>query len=225
MKIFLDTASLPDIEWAVRTGLIDGVTTNPSLLALVDPEIDPRAHLGEICRVVSGPVGAEVVAVDAEGMYREGRDLARIADNIVVMIPMIEDGIGATRRLAAEGVRVCSTLIFTSAQALLAAKAGARFVSPFISRLEDIGQDGVTVVRDVREVFTHYSMECEILAASIANALHFMKCARIGADAATVPPSVLKALLIHPLTDRGVDQFLSDWSKRVARARSGVSVP
>jgi transaldolase len=222
MKIFLDTASLPEIVWAAGAGLIDGVTTNPSLLAQEDSETDPRELLVEITRSVSGPVGAEVVAVDADGMYREGRDLAKVADSIIVMVPMLEEGIMATRRLASEGVRVCTTLIFTAAQALLAAKSGARFVSPFVGRLEDIGQDGVSVVAQTREIFTNFGLECELLAASVRTPVHFIACARAGADATSVPPIVLRNMLVHPLTDRGVDQFLSDWSKRIARARAGV---
>jgi transaldolase len=222
MKIFLDTASLPEIVWAAGAGLIDGVTTNPSLLAQEDSETDPRDHLSEIARSVSGPVGAEVVAVDAEGMYREGRDLAKVADSIIVMVPMLEDGIVATRRLTSEGIRVCTTLVFTPAQALLAAKSGARYVSPFVGRLEDIGQDGVSVVAQTREIFMHYGLECELMAASVRTPLHFIGCARAGADAAAVPPGVLRNMLVHPLTDRGVDQFLHDWSKRIARTRAGV---
>ncbi len=222
MKIFLDTASLPEIVWAAGAGLIDGVTTNPSLLAQEDSDTDPRDHLSEITRSVSGPVGAEVVAVDADGMYREGRDLAKVADSNIEMVPKLEDGIVATRRLTSEGIRVCTTLVFTAAQALLAAKSGARYVSPFVGRLEDIGQDGVSVVAQTREIFLHYGLECEVLAASVRTPLHFIGCARAGADAATVPPSVLRNMLVHPLTDRGVDQFLNDWSKRIARSRAGV---
>lgn len=222
MKIFLDTASLPEIVWAAGAGLIDGVTTNPSLLAEEDSETDPRDHLSEIARSMSGPVAAEVVAVDADGMYREGRDLAKVADSIIVMVPLLEEGIVATRRLTAEGIRVCTTLIFTAAQALLAAKSGARYVSPFVGRLEDIGQDGISVVAQTREIFTNYGFECELIAASVRTPVHFIGCARAGADAASVPPAVLRNLLVHPLTDRGVDQFLNDWSKRIARARAGV---
>ena len=167
-------------------------------------------------------MGAEVVAVDADGMYREGRDLAKVADSIIVMVPMLEEGIVATRRLTSEGIRVCTTLVFTPAQALLAAKSGARYVSPFVGRLEDIGQDGVSVVAQTREIFMHYGLECELLAASLRTPVHFIGCARAGADAATVPPAVLRNMLVHPLTDRGVDQFLNDWSKRIARSRAGV---
>lgn len=222
MKIFLDTASLPEIVWAAGAGLIDGVTTNPSLLAEEDSETDPRDHLSEIARSVSGPVAAEVVSVDADGMYREGRDLAKVADSIIVMVPILEEGIVATRRLTAEGIRVCTTLVFTAAQALLAAKSGARYVSPFVGRLEDIGQDGISVVAQTREIFSNYGLECELIAASVRTPVHFIGCARAGADAAAVPPAVLRNLLVHPLTDRGVDQFLNDWSKRIARARAGV---
>jgi transaldolase len=224
MKIFLDTANVADIEWAVRTGLIDGVTTNPSLIAREGEEgeeIEMRAHLARICRLVDGPVSAEVVAVDAEEMYREGRELAKIADNIVVKIPMIEEGVVAIRRLALDGIHVNTTLVFSAAQALLAAKAGATFVSPFVGRLDDIGHDGLTVVRDIRQIFDNYQVECGLLAASLRDPIHFVECAKAGVDAATLPSAVLKSLLLHPLTDRGLDQFLADWSKRRPKARAG----
>src|SRR5688500_1626251 len=159
MKIFLDTASLPEIVWAAGAGLIDGVTTNPSLLAQEDSETDPRDHLSEIARSVSGPVGAEVVAVDADGMYRDGRDLAKVADSIIVMVPMLEDGIVATRRLWSDVMRVCTPLVLTAPHALLTPKSGARYVSPFVGRLEDIGQDGVSVVAQTREIFMQYGLD------------------------------------------------------------------
>ncbi|MGI8496073.1 MAG: fructose-6-phosphate aldolase [Gemmatimonadaceae bacterium] len=222
MKVFLDTASADELQWALTTGLIDGITTNPALLAheAGDEGAGSRSQLAELARLVSGPVCAEVLAVDADAMYRDGRELAKVADNIVVQIPMIEEGILAVRRLCAEGIRVDTTLIFNAAQALFAAKAGAAYVSPFIGRLEDIGANGIEMIREIRTIFDNYGYECEILAASIRSPAHFMAAARLGADGATVPAAVLRSLLLHPLTDVGFDQFLNDWSHRIARSRA-----
>lgn len=222
MKFFLDSASLKDIGWAVQAGLIDGVTTNPSLLAKQAGGLDPRDVLKEICSLVKGAVSAEVVAVDAEGMLREGRELAKIADNIVIKIPMLEEGMVAVRRLTAEGIRTNVTLCFSSVQCLVAAKAGATYVSPFVGRLDDVGQDGMDVIREARQIFDNYAIETEILAASIRHPRHVVDAAMIGADVATIPPEVLRKLLLHPLTDRGLDQFLSDWAKLGHRAKAGV---
>jgi transaldolase len=222
MKIFLDTASLKDIGWAAQAGLIDGVTTNPSLLAKQAGDLDPRDVLKEICSLVEGPVSAEVVAVDADGMVREGRELARIADHIVVKVPMLEAGLVAVRRLAAEGIKTNVTLCFSSPQCLLAAKAGASYVSPFIGRLDDAGQDGMEVIREARAIFDNYQIATEILAASIRHPRHVVAAAMLGADAATLPPEVLKKLLQHPLTDRGLEQFLADWRQLAARAKAPV---
>jgi transaldolase len=222
MKIFLDTASLKDIGWAAQAGLIDGVTTNPSLLAKQAGDLDPKDVLKEICSLVEGPVSAEVVAVDADGMVREGRELARIADHIVVKIPMLEAGMVAVRRLAAEGIKTNVTLCFSSPQCLLAAKAGASYVSPFIGRLDDAGQDGMEVIREARAIFDNYQIATEILAASIRHPRHVVEAAMLGADAATLPPEVLKKLLHHPLTDRGLEQFLADWRQLAARAKAPV---
>ena len=219
MKLFLDTANLDDIRWAAQAGLIDGVTTNPSLLAKDAHEREPGDVLKEICTLVPGPVSAEVVAVDAAGMYEEGRKLARIHDNIVVKIPVLEEGMVATRRLHAEGVRVNVTLCFSSLQCLLAAKAGATYVSPFLGRLDDIGHDGMEVVRETRQMFDNYAIETELLAASIRHPRHVVEAALIGADVATIPTSTLKKMLLHPLTDRGLDQFLNDWSRLVSRSK------
>jgi len=213
MKIYLDTAKLDDIRWAAAAGLIDGVTTNPSLLAKVAGDRDPRELLAEICRTVEGPVSCEVVAVDAEAMYHEGKELAKLAENVVVKIPMIEEGLTAIRRLAADGIPVNVTLIFSAMQALLAAKAGASYVSPFVGRLDDAGHDGMEVVRQIRTVFANYDIETELLAASLRHPLHVLQAALAGADIGTMPTAVLRQLLLHPLTDRGLDQFLSDWSK------------
>jgi transaldolase len=222
MKILLDTADLDEITWATATGLIDGVTTNPSLIASNAPDRDHKGHLREIAKRVSGPVGAAVIAVGADDMYREGKELARLGDNIVVRVPMIEEGLLAARRLASEGIRIDVTLIFNAAQALFAAKAGATYVSPFVGQLDDVGADGCAVVRDIRTVFANFDVECALLASSLTSPLRFADAARAGADAATVPPNVLRSLLVHPLTDRGLDQFLHDWSRRLAKARGGA---
>ena len=219
MKIYLDTANLDDIRWAATAGLIDGVTTNPSLLARSAGEGDPRELLADICRAVEGPVSAEVVSLTADGMYREGKDLARLAENVVVKVPMIEEGLAAARRLAADGVSVDVTLVFSAMQALLAAKAGAAYVSPFVGRLDDAGHEGMEVVRQIRTIFTNYDIETELLAASLRHPLHVLQAALAGADSGTMPTAVLRQLLLHPLTDRGLDQFLSDWSKLGARGR------
>jgi transaldolase len=219
MQFFLDTASLGDIRWAARAGLIDGVTTNPTLVAKVAGELDPRDILKEICSLVDGPVSAEVVGVQTDEMYAEGRELAKIADNIVVKIPMIEDGLIAVRRLAAEGIRVNVTLCFSATQCLIAAKAGAAYVSPFLGRIDDIGHDGMEVIRESRLIFDNYEIETEILAASIRHPRHVTEAAMLGADVATMPTDVLRKLLLHPLTDRGLDQFLNDWAKVASRAK------
>jgi len=217
MKIFLDTANLADIEWASKAGLIDGVTTNPTLLARDAGDTDPSDLLQQICSMVAGPISAEVISVDASGMYEEGRNLARIADNIVIKIPMIEEGMIAVRKLRAEGIGVNVTLCFNSLQCLFAAKAGATFVSPFIGRLDDIGHDGMEIIRETRQIFDNYAIETELLTASIRHPRHVVESALLGADIATIPPGTLKRLLLHPLTDRGIDQFLNDWSKLTAK--------
>jgi transaldolase len=222
MKFFLDSASLKDISWATQAGLIDGITTNPSLLAKQAGDLDPRDVLKEICSLVEGPVSAEVVALDTDAMVREGQELAKIADNIVVKIPMIEAGMAAVRRLAAEGIKTNVTLCFSSVQCLIAAKAGATYVSPFIGRLDDVGEEGMVVIREARVIFDNYQFATEILAASIRHPRHVVEAAMIGADVATLPAEVLKKLLLHPLTDRGLEQFLADWNKRAARAKAPV---
>jgi len=222
MKFFLDSANLKDISWATQAGLIDGITTNPSLLAKVASDLDPRDVLKEICSLVEGPVSAEVVAVEADAMVREGHELAKIADNIVVKIPMIEAGMVAVRRLASEGIRTNVTLCFSSMQCLIAAKAGATYVSPFIGRLDDVGQDGMDVIREARVIFDNYQYATEILAASLRHPRHVVDAAMIGADVATLPTDVLKKLLQHPLTDKGLAQFLADWGKISARPKATV---
>jgi len=222
MKFFLDTANLKDISWAAQAGLIDGITTNPSLLAKFAGDVDPRDVLKEICSLVEGPVSAEVVALDAEGMVREGESLVKIADNIVVKIPMTEAGMVAVRRLSRQGIKTNVTLCFSSVQCLIAAKAGASYVSPFIGRLDDVGQEGMDVIREARVIFDNYQYATEILAASIRHPRHVVDAAMVGADVATLPPDVLKKLLQHPLTDRGLEQFLADWGKLTARAKATV---
>ncbi|HEX9729967.1 MAG TPA: fructose-6-phosphate aldolase [Gemmatimonadales bacterium] len=222
MKFFLDTAELSEIRWASQAGLIDGVTTNPSLLSKVAGDLDPRDVLKEICSLVEGPISAEVITIQPDEMYTEGKALARIADNIVVKIPMIEDGLTAIRRLSAEGIPVNVTLCFSAAQCLVAAKAGAAYVSPFLGRLDDVGQEGMEVVSETRVIFDNYDIETEILAASIRHPRHITEAAMLGADVATMPTSVLKKLLLHPLTDRGLDQFLNDWSKIAHRPKVEV---
>lgn len=222
MKFFLDTASLKDISWAAQAGLIDGITTNPSLLSKQAGDLDPRDVLKEICSLVEGPVSAEVIAVDAETMVQEGQELAKIADNIVVKIPMLADGMVAVRRLTAAGIRTNVTLCFSSVQCLIAAKAGASYVSPFIGRIDDVGQEGMEVIREARAIFDNYAIATEILAASIRHPRHVVDAAMIGADVATLPPDVLKKLMQHPLTDRGLEQFLSDWKQLAARAKASV---
>ncbi len=222
MRLFLDTASLSDIRWAVRAGLIDGVTTNPSLMSKEAGDIDPQDVLREICSLVDGPVSAEVVAVDPEGMYGEGKELASIADNVMVKIPMIEDGLPVVRKLASDGINVNVTLCFSSLQCMLAAKAGATYVSPFIGRVDDVGQEGMQIISEARTIFDNYGIETGILAASIRHPRHVAEAALIGADAATMPTEVLRKMLTHPLTDRGLDKFLSDWSKLAAPSKAQV---
>lgn len=213
MKIFLDTADLDEIAWAAEAGLIDGITTNPSLISKVAGEGSPADLLKEICRTVDGPVSAEVVAVDRDGMLAQGRKLAALADNIVVKVPLTDDGLRACRQLRSEGIGVNVTLCFSASQALLAAKADASFISPFIGRVDDISGDGMDLLRQIRIIYDNYGYETEILAASIRHPLHFVQAAEIGADVATIPPQVLRQLMLHPLTDRGLDAFLSDWSR------------
>jgi transaldolase len=211
MKIFLDTASLKEIREAVKLGVVDGITTNPSLLAKETG--DPEQILVEICRTVDGPISGEVVATDAEGMVKEGRHLASLHENIVVKVPCIPEGLKATKVLAGEGKKVNMTLIFSPTQALLAAKAGARYVSPFVGRLDDVATPGMELVADIIQIFDHYDFDCEVLAASLRHPMHVVEAARMGADICTMPTSVFNVLLKHPLTDIGLKRFLDDWEK------------
>jgi transaldolase len=211
MKFFIDTANIEEIKKAWELGVIDGVTTNPSLIS--KEKKDPVALFREICAIVDGPISAEVLATKAEDMVKEAEELARIHENIVVKIPMIEDGLRAVRRLTAAGIRTNVTLIFSSTQALLAAKAGATYVSPFVGRLDDISHTGMDVVADIQTIYENYVFDTQVIVASIRNPLHVVEAARIGADIATIPYSVIGQLIKHPLTDIGLAKFLKDWEK------------
>lgn len=212
MKFFIDTANLDEIREANELGMIDGVTTNPSLVAK-EGDIDFKEHIAKICEMVKGDVSAEVTALDTEGMLREGRELAKIASNVVVKCPLTLDGLKATRIFKEEGTKVNVTLCFSAAQAILAAKAGAGYISPFIGRLDDIAQDGMQLIRDIVQIYDNYGFETEVLAASIRHPVHIVDCALAGADVATIPFKVIQQLVKHPLTDKGLDSFLSDWKK------------
>ncbi|MEX0856488.1 MAG: fructose-6-phosphate aldolase [Gemmatimonadota bacterium] len=211
MKIFLDTADIREIRRAAEAGLIDGITTNPSLLAKVGGDRPPRDVFLEICQAVDGPVSAEVVAVDSDGMVEEGRRLSEIHENIVVKVPLTEQGLRACRTLRSHDIRVNVTLCFSSVQALLAAKAGATYISPFVGRLDDIGHDGMELIQEIRLFYDEYQIETQILAASLRHPRHVTESMKLGADCATLPSKVLYQLLGHPLTDRGLEQFLDDW--------------
>jgi transaldolase len=211
MKIFLDTASLKEIREGQAMGILDGVTTNPSLLSKESG--DYRENLKEICSIVRGPISAEVVSLRFEEMVEEGRSLAKIADNIVVKVPINLEGLKVIRKLSSEGIRVNVTLIFSPNQALLAAKAGASYVSPFIGRLDDISENGMELIDQIVAIFDNYDIETEVLAASIRHPIHVVQSALAGADIATMPFSVLEKLLNHPLTDIGMDKFRKDWDK------------
>jgi len=215
MKFFIDTANLGEIREAKELGLIDGVTTNPSLVAKegCKNREDFKKLVYEICEVVQGPVSAEVVSTDADGMVKEARELAEIHEHVVVKIPMITDGLKATRQLAEAGIKINVTLVFSPLQALLAAKAGATYVSPFVGRLDDISQTGMELVGQILEIYQNYIFETEVLVASIRNPLHVLEAAQMGADVATIPFKVISQLARHPLTDVGMKQFLDDWKK------------
>lgn len=211
MKFFIDTANLDNIQQAYDMGILDGVTTNPSLMAkegIVGNE-NIKAHYAKICDIVEDKVSAEVLSTDLEGMIREGEELAAISPKIVVKIPMIKDGLKALKHFSKKGIRTNCTLIFSSGQALLAAKAGATYVSPFVGRLDDIGSDGLILIEDIQEIFSQYSLiETEILAASVRHSMHLLKCAKVGADVVTCPLGVFESLLKHPLTDSGLATFI-----------------
>jgi transaldolase len=211
MKFFVDTADVKEIRELAAMGLLDGVTTNPSLIAKAGRPF--KEVVAEICAIVEGPVSAEVTALDFDGMMREGRDLRAIAKNVAVKVPLTLDGLRACKALRSEGTMVNVTLCFSANQALLAAKADASFISPFIGRLDDIHVDGVDLISEIRQIYDNYDFATEILAASIRTALHVKQVALIGADVATMPAAVLKSLVKHPLTDKGIDMFLADWKK------------
>lgn len=212
MKFFIDTANLDEIREANELGLIDGVTTNPSLVAK-EGNVDFKEHIAKICELVQGDVSAEVTALDTEGMLREGRELAKIAANVVIKCPLTLEGLKATRIFRDEGTKVNVTLCFSAAQALLAAKAGASYISPFIGRLDDIAQDGMQVIRDIVQIYDNYGYSTEVLAASIRHPVHIVESALAGADVATIPFKVIQQLVKHPLTDKGLEAFLGDWKK------------
>jgi transaldolase len=212
MKFFVDTAEVTEIRALAGMGLLDGVTTNPSLIAKSGRRMSEV--IAEICEIVPGPVSAEVTATDLEGMLKEGRYLRGIAPNVAVKVPLTEAGLGACRALAAEGTLVNVTLCFSAAQALLAAKAGASFISPFVGRLDDIATDGMRLIADIVTIYRNYpNLRTEVLVASIRHPIHLVESARLGAHVATLPPSVIRALFKHPLTDRGLEAFLADWAK------------
>jgi transaldolase len=217
MKIFLDTAEIDEIRTAARWGVLDGVTTNPSLYAKVGGSYE--SILAEVCRITSGPVSAEVISDDVEGMLEEGRKFAKIAPNIVVKVAMSENGLEAISRFADEGIRTNCTLIFSANQGLLAAKAGATLISPFVGRLDDINQDGMIVIRELAEIFAIHEIEAQILSASIRHPLHVTQSALAGAHIATVPFKILQQMVHHPLTDKGIAIFKADWEK----ARAGAA--
>lgn len=212
MKFFIDTADLNEIEEAHDLGVLDGVTTNPSLCMKIGVE-DFEGHIAKICNIVEGAVSAEVISTKYEDIVAEGRNLASIADNVVVKVPLIKEGIKAIKTFSGEGIKTNCTLCFSASQALIAAKAGATYISPFIGRLDDISTDGMQLIADIRLIFDNYAIETEILAASIRHPMHFLESARMGADVATMPLNVIEQLLKHPLTDNGLERFLSDWDK------------
>jgi transaldolase len=214
MKLFIDSGSLKEIEALVPLGIIDGITTNPSLLAKEGG--DYRALLKRICDIVQGPTSAEVVAIDVDGMLREGRELAKIDKHIIVKVPFTKAGVQACKVLSSEGHRVNVTLVFTAAQALLAAKVGAFFVSPFVGRLDDIATSGMNLISEIVQIFENYDFTTEVLVASTRGPMHIVEAARMGADICTCPASVIEALFKHPLTDIGLERFLKDWEKAQA---------
>lgn len=212
MKFFIDTANIDEIKEAHSMGMVDGVTTNPSLIAKEGREFEEI--IKEICDIVDGPISAEVISIDTEGMLKEARRLAKIHKNIVVKIPMTIDGLKTTRTLTEEGIKTNVTLAFSPLQALMAAKAGATYISPFVGRLDDLAQEGLVLVEQIVEIYSNYAFDTEVIVASVRNPLHVLDAALIGADIATIPFNVLGKLAAHPLTDKGLKAFLDDWNKR-----------
>lgn len=213
MKFFIDTANINEIKEAVSWGVVDGVTTNPTLISKENRE--PRGLLKEICSIIDGPISAEVIGLECNEMVKEARDLAKIADNIVIKIPLTKEGLKAVKILSKENIKTNVTLCFSATQALLAAKAGATYISPFIGRLDDISALGMDLIRDIKQIYSNYGFKTQIIVASIRNPLHVLDAAKIGADIATIPFKVIEQLVKHPLTDIGIERFLNDW-KRVA---------
>lgn len=211
MKIFLDTANIESIKKFNDMGLLDGITTNPTLLS--KEKGDPQKTMEEIVKIIKGDVSLEVVSTDYEGMVDEGRRLRKYGKNVVVKCPMTPEGLKACKELTSEGIPVNVTLIFSANQAILAAKSGAKYVSPFIGRLDDIGNDGMNLIREIKEIFSHYNFGTQILVASVRHPIHVVDAAKIGADVVTLPPSVLDNMIKHPLTDKGLKNFLADWEK------------
>ncbi|GEO04651.1 putative transaldolase [Adhaeribacter aerolatus] len=215
MKFFIDTANLKEIQEAHDLGVLDGVTTNPSLMAKegISGHDNVMAHYKAICEIVDGDISAEVIAVDYEGIIREGEALAELHNNIVVKVPMIKDGVKAIKYFSDKGIRTNCTLIFSAGQALLAAKAGATYVSPFVGRLDDVGTDGLQLIQQIVQIYDNYGFQTEVLAASVRHVMHLLQCAEIGADVVTCPLNVITSLLNHPLTDSGLAKFLADHKK------------
>ncbi len=214
MKLFVDTGNVKEVETLAALGVIDGATTNPSLMAKAGG--DPRQIMKEICRIVQGPVSGEVVATTADEMIREGREIAAIDEHMVVKVPFTRDGVKACKTLAGEGIPVNVTLIFSATQALLAAKVGASYVSPFVGRLDDIATDGMLLIEQIVDIFENYDFGTEVLVASVRHPIHIVQAARLGADVCTCPAAVIDAMFKHPLTDIGLEKFLSDWEKAQA---------
>ncbi len=211
MKFFIDTANIDEIVEANKMGMVDGVTTNPSLISKEGGDF--ISIITDICKIIDGPISAEVISLETEGMIKEARDLAKISDNIVVKIPMTTNGLKATRKLSQEGIKTNVTLIFSPLQALMAAKAGANYASPFVGRLDDLSHEGMLIVEQIVEIFQNYNYETEIIVASIRSPMHVLQSALMGADIATIPFNVLNKLAAHPLTDKGIKAFLNDWEK------------
>ena len=212
MKFFIDTANIEQIKDANDMGMVDGVTTNPSLIAKEEGEF--KDIIAQICKIVDGPVSAEVISLEYEGMVEEARELVKIADNIAVEIPMTVEGLKAVKTLSAEGIKTNVTLVFSALQALMAAKAGATYVSPFVGRLDDLAQEGMGLIEEIVQIFTNYDFDTQIIVASVRSQLHVLQSALMGADIATIPYDVLKKLAAHHMTDKGIESFLADWKKK-----------
>jgi transaldolase len=212
VKFFIDTANIEQIKDANDMGMVDGVTTNPSLIAKEEGEF--KDIIAQICKIVDGPVSAEVISLEYEGMVEEARELVKIADNIAVKIPMTVEGLKAVKTLSAEGIKTNVTLVFSALQALMAAKAGATYVSPFVGRLDDLAQEGMGLIEEIVQIFTNYDFDTQIIVASVRSQLHVLQSALMGADIATIPYDVLKKLAAHHMTDKGIESFLADWKKK-----------